>query len=199
MRIVALFWLTCTLLVASDERYSLRLAGGWADHHDFGQIFSLNAGYHHANTALVGIDGGYLLHRFEAPFDLYLKGGAYRYLENGHQDDFFETTAYLKLYYNADFWNQRLRIGFAEGGSYAFGIPMVERLEAQEANDNNSKFLNYLEVSIDASVGKLLHVKVLDQTYIGWTLKHRSGIYGLINNVRRGGSNYNMVYIETHF
>ncbi|MBN2896660.1 MAG: hypothetical protein JXK05_12305 [Campylobacterales bacterium] len=199
LQLAALAWLTCNALGASESHYSLRLAGGWADHHDFGQILSLDAGYHHADTALIGIDGGYLLHRFELPFELYAKGGVYRYLENGHQEDFFETTAYLKLYYNADFWDQRLRIGLAEGGSYAFEIPMVEKLEAQESRDNNSKFLNYLEVSIDASVGKLLHVIMLEQTYIGWTLKHRSGIYGLINNVRRGGSNYNMVHIETHF
>jgi hypothetical protein len=36
-------------------------------------------------------------------------------------------------------------------------------------------------------------------TYVGYLLKHRSGIAGLINNVDHGGSNYNSFYIEKTF
>ncbi len=179
--------------------YSLRFAGGVADSNDFGQILSSQISRHHTKVGLVGIDAGYLLYRFELPFEIYLKGGLYRFLENGYQDDFFETTFYVKLYYNLDFWDNRIRIGAAEGGSYAFEIPIIEQIEAEENEDHNSNFLNYLEVSLDVDVGKLLHVKMLDETYLGYMLKHRSGIYGTINSVRRGGSNYDMFYIETKF
>lgn len=191
--------LTCKLLLLAEDHYSLRLAGGVADENDFGQILSSQVSRHHTKVGLVGIDGGYLLKRFDIPFDLYVKGGLYRFLENGYQDDFFETTLYLKLYYNLDLFDNRIRLGFAEGGSYAFEIPIIEQIEAQENEDHNSNFLNYLEVSLDFDLGKLLHVKALELTYLGYTLKHRSGIYGLINNVRRGGSNYNMFHIETNF
>jgi outer membrane protein len=191
--------LTCKLLLLAENHYSLRLAGGIADQNDFGQILSSQMDRHDTKTGLVGIDGGYLLKRFEAPFDLYLKGGLYRFLENGYQDDFFETTLYLKLYYNLDLFNNRIRLGVAEGVSYAFEIPIIEQIEAQENEDHNSHILNYLEVSLDFDVGKLLHVKTLEHTYLGYTLKHRSGIYGLINSVSRGGSNYNMLHIETNF
>jgi len=36
-------------------------------------------------------------------------------------------------------------------------------------------------------------------TYFGILLKHRSGIFGLINNVAHGGSNYNSIYLEKKF
>jgi outer membrane protein len=199
MKKILFFILTCKVLLLASEDYSLRIAGGKADENDFGQILSSQTDPHHTDVSLIGIDGGYLLKSFEAPFDIYLKAGVYRFLENGYQDDFFETTLYLKLYYNLDFYSQRIRIGAAEGLSYAFEIPTVERIEAQENSDNNSYILNYLEVSLDFDIGRLLHVKSLKDTYIGYTLKHRSGIYGLINNVERGGSNYNMLHIERKF
>ncbi len=192
--------LACKLLLAAETApYSLRLAGGYADHHDFGQILSSQTARHELHTGVVGIDAGYRLWQFELPFEIYIKSGFYRFLENGYQDDFFENTLYLKLYYNADFWGNRIRLGAAEGASYAWGVPMVEQVEANENSDNNSHFLNYLEVSLDFDVGRLLHVTPLRDTYLGWTLKHRSGIYGLINSVHRGGSNYNMLHIEKNF
>jgi len=191
--------LTCKLLLLSQDEFSLRVAGGKADQNDFGQILSSQTDTHDTNVGLVGADGGYLLKRFEAPFDIYIKGGLYRFLENGYQDDFYETTLYVKLYYNLDFYNQRIRLGVGEGISYAFEIPIVEKIEAEENDDKNSNLLNYLEVSLDFDIGKLLHVKALELTYLGYTLKHRSGIYGMINGVSRGGSNYNMLHIETNF
>ncbi|MEA1919222.1 MAG: hypothetical protein U9N52_05230 [Campylobacterota bacterium] len=191
--------LTCNIFLLAEDNFSLRLAGGVADENDFGQILSSQTNRHDSKVGLVGIDGGYLLKRFEAPFDLYVKAGLYRFLENGYQDDFWETTLYLKLHYNLDIWNNSIRFGIAEGFSYAFEIPIVEHIEAQENEDKNSNMLNYLEVSLDFDLGKLLHVKRLEQTYLGYTLKHRSGIYGLINSVSRGGSNYNMLHIEKNF
>ncbi len=195
-----LIWLLWTpFALASSSDYSLRIAAGIANQNDFGEILSLQSSEHPTHTAVAGMDVGYLLKRFEGPFEIYAKGGLYRFLEKSYQDDFFETTFYLKLYTHLDFWHNRVRIGAAEGVSYAFGIPTVERLEAQENHDNNSHFLNYLEVSLDFDAGKLLHVTPLQETYLGYVLKHRSGIYGLINNVHRGGSNYNMFYIEHNF
>jgi outer membrane protein len=194
-----LVFLTCNIFLHAQELYSVRLAGGIADSNDLGQILSSQIDPHDTDVSVIGIDGGYLLKSFDAPFDIYIKAGLNRFLENGYQDDFFEMTLYVKLYYNLDFYSQRVRFGVAEGGSYAFEIPIVEQIEAQENDDHNSNFLNYLEFSVDFDIGRLLHVKALKNTYLGYTLKHRSGIYGLINNVERGGSNYNLLHIETNF
>lgn len=48
-------------------------------------------------------------------------------------------------------------------------------------------------------MGKLIDYKPMHETYLGYLLKHRSGIAGLINNVDHGGSNYNAFYIEKKF
>jgi outer membrane protein len=42
-------------------------------------------------------------------------------------------------------------------------------------------------------------LRVGEEVYIGYAIKHRSGIYGLINDVDKGGSNYNMITLETNF
>jgi hypothetical protein len=134
--------------------------------------------------------------------DIYVKGG-FSYFDESkapiNRDDVYEATLYVKAYWNFDFLENRVRLGFGEGASYTSNILYVEYKEATEKNDNNSYFLNYLDISLDFDFGKLVKYKPLHGTYIGWALKHRSGIYGLINNVEKGGSNYNTIYLEKTF
>ena len=52
--------------------------------------------------------------------------------------------------------------------------------------------------SIDISLGDLIGVKSMRETYVGLGVSHRSGIFGtsrLLGNVN-GGSNYIYSYIE---
>ncbi|MES2955624.1 MAG: MipA/OmpV family protein, partial [Pseudomonadota bacterium] len=59
--------------------------------------------------------------------------------------------------------------------------------------------LNYLDPSIDFSLGDLIGRPGLKDTYLGFGVSHRSGIFGssrLLGNVN-GGSNYIYTYIET--
>lgn len=183
------------------KRYLFRIAYGQSDKNDLGQIISLQPKQHPADTQAFCIDGGYLLtrHAWDVPLDFYAKGGISRFLENGYQDDFFEYTLYLKAYWHFHPGRETIRFGFGEGVSYAASIPYVERVEAEEKGDNNSHFLNYLELSLDIDIGRLFGYNPLEDTYFGYYLKHRSGIYGLINNVHHGGSNYDMLFIEHHF
>ena len=58
-------------------------------------------------------------------------------------------TFYIKAYWNFRPWERTIRLGFGEGASYAWGIPYVEKLEAQAEGDHNSRFLNYLDISLD--------------------------------------------------
>lgn len=200
MKFFLLFLLFFINLFAQNE-YELRLAYGRSDSHDFGEIISSQIAPYSTNTHVMMLDAGYKIvdDLFDVPFDIYIKGGISKFLENGYQKDIYENTLYVKGYYTFDFLDNSVRFGAAEGASYTYGTIYVEKLDAQSHHDNNSHYLNYIELSLDFDFGKLIKYKPLEGTYFGVMLKHRSGIFGLINNVRHGGSNYEAVYIEKNF
>ncbi len=103
---------------------------------------------------------------------------------------------YVNVYWKIDFLQNRVRLGFGEGLSLANGIPIVEVDDAE--GHPTSKFLNYLDISADFDLGRLIRVESLRDIYLGYTLKHLSGIFGLFKRVH-GGSNYNMLTIEKNF
>ncbi len=133
------------------------------------------------------------------PIDFYAKVGLSRFIESKGYDDKYEGTFYLKAYWNFDFCGNRVRFGLGEGVSYTTAIIRAEQLEADDYDGKTSKFLNYIDISLDFDVGRLVGYKPFYGTSLGWALKHRSGIYGLINGVRHAGSNYNTAYIEKKF
>ncbi len=198
MKIILLLLLTLNLIAQDD--YSLRLAYGTASQNDLGEIISGDFGSHSEDLTVLSLDGGYLLKEgaFEWPMDVYAKAGL-SYFDEGSYSDIYEMTLYIKAYWNFDFAGNRIRTGIGEGMSYTSDTLRTEYLEAQEKEDYNSNFLNYIDISVDVDFGKLIRYKPLHNTYIGYALKHRSGIYGLINNVTNGGSNYNTLYIEKNF
>ncbi|HEY6093801.1 MAG TPA: MipA/OmpV family protein [Gallionellaceae bacterium] len=123
-----------------------------------------------------------------------------RHDEQGLQDDFWQFNAYMKVYYYGFPWSDRVRtrIGFGAGISYAQQIPYVEARDQLERGRNTSKLLNYLDPSIDISVGDLLGIRSQKETYFGFGVTHRSGIFGtsqVLGNVD-GGSNYIYTYLE---
>jgi len=87
------------------------------------------------------LDGGYLLEEnlFDFPIDAYIKGGV-SYFDEDQFDDTYELVLYIKLYYNFDFLDNRVRFGFGEGGSYTHNILETEYLEAKSKEDHNSYF-----------------------------------------------------------
>jgi len=130
--------------------------------------------------------------------DVYAKAGL-SYFDEASFSDIYEMTLYVKAYWNFDFADNRIRAGIGEGISYTNDILLAESIEAGTDNDNTSNFLNYIDISVDVDFGRLIRYKPLHNTYLGYALKHRSGIFGLINNVTKGGSNYNTIYIEKSF
>jgi len=153
------------------------------------------------HTHVTNLDGGwrFVENMKDLPFDWYLKGGLSYFDENGLQDNFFEATLYVKVYYKLDFIDNRIRIGFGEGLSWASHVPIVEIIDAQEGkNSNTAKFLNYLDISADFDLGRLIRVEELRDLYIGYSIKHRSGVFGLFSGVK-GGSNYQMFTIEKNY
>jgi len=199
---ILLLFLLALNLVAQDD-FSFRAAYGKASSSALGDIISGDFSQHAKDLSVVALDGGYLLKEgaFEWPMDIYLKANISRYDESSaNADDVYEFALYIKAYWNFDILDNRLRLGFGEGASYTSGILFVEEEEAATIVDGKtSYFLNYLDLSLDFDFGRLIGYKPLHNTYIGWALKHRSGIYGLINGVSKGGSNYNTIYIEKNF
>ena len=200
MKLFVLLLLFLGLSASADDKYSMRVAYGTASTNNLGDIISGKLGSDPKSLSVVAIDGGYLLKKdlFDFPIDIYAKGG-FSYFNEENYKNTYEVIAYIKAFYNIDFLDNRVRFGFGEGGSYVDHVLEVEDDEAIKENGNTSHFLNYLDISLDFDIGKLVKSKMMAGTYFGILLKHRSGIFGLINNVASGGSNYNSIYLERNF
>ena len=200
LKLILVFFIFFSLYADEiDNKYSLRAAYGTASENDLGEILSGDFGSHSRDLSAYSLEGGYLLKKeiFDWPLDIYVKGGL-SYFDEDQFDDMLEVVVSMKAYLNLDFWGNRVRIGAAEGLSYASSVPESEAIESQEEGDNSSKFLNYLDISLDFDLGKLIRYKPMYETYVGYALKHRSGVFGVFNGVH-GGSNYNMLYLEKNF
>lgn len=194
-----LFFILLSVSLFASNQYTLRASMGKVTSSDLYQILIGDWHKHPYNLKVYTLDGGYLLSKNnnDLPIDFYVRSSLSYFDEDNHQDNIYETTLYLKAYWN--FLSEKVRLGFGEGVSYTSGVLTTERKEAQEKNDNNSKFLNYLDISLDVDIGRVFALKEFNALYLGFVIKHRSGIFGLINDVKRGGSNYNCVYIEKKF
>ncbi len=121
----------------------------------------------------------------------------------GLQPDGWQLNAYFKPYFYGFPWSKyvRTRFGFGVGVSYASRPPYPETSEQARRGRDSSKFLIYADPSIDLSVGDVLRVPSLRETYVGLGVSHRSGVFGasrVFGNVD-GGSNYIYTFIETAF
>ena len=137
------------------------------------------------------------------PLDLAGFVGFIRHREDGLQPDFWQINAYLKAYFYGFPWDARLRtrLGLGVGLSYAERVPLAEQRSQARRARRTSKLLQTLDPTVDFSLGDLLLVKQLRETYLGMGVSHRSGIFGtaqLLGNVD-GGSNYIYAYVESSF
>ena len=206
MKHLFLFFIFFNLLCNADSfkenDYSARVFWGASSASDLDELYTftgLNTSSYKTNV--YGLDIGYKLFEniFDLPFDLYAKAGVSYFDENYHQDNFLEAVFCFKLVYKLNAFNNQFRIGFAEGGSYAESIPWTESQEAIAEDDKQANFLNYLEITFDFDMGKLIRVKSMENFYLGYLIKHRSGVHGLYGGVYDGGSNYNCIYLEKNF
>ena len=203
MKLFLFLILLLNLALNANDKYLMRVAYGTADKNDLGQILTGNLDAPDKYLSVVAVDGGYLLKEsfMDLPIDIYLKSGLSVFNEKVNTNA-YEAVVYMKAYYNLDFNDNTVRIGLGEGLSYTTRILEIEYDEAHEDltdTASTARFLNYLEITIDFDVGKLIDYKPMHETYLGYLLKHRSGIARLINNVDHGGSNYNCFYIEKKF
>jgi len=185
---------------------SLRVAYGCTTETKFNEILRANIncdGGGGTNLASVFLGRKVADEVFTLPLEAWLIGGVARRLENDLQDDFFEGVIAFKAIYRRFPWSDRVatRIGFAEGLSYADSVPFLEKDKAEEKNRRTSHLINYLEFSVDVSVGDLFGAESLRNLFAGLYVHHRSGIFASANlygNVY-GGSNVNAFYLEWEF
>jgi outer membrane protein len=201
IRTLFLSLLLLSSILLAQEDYSFRIAYGKATTTDLGEVLSGNIKDYDVDYNVLAFDAGYLVGReiYDLPIDIYVKGGLAYFPKVGLENDILESTLYIKAYWNIDFWENRVRIGFGEGLSYTSNILMPEYIDAVLNSDNNSHLLNYLDISVDFDFGRLIGYKPLYSTAVGVAIKHRSGVFSLFNNVSHGGSNYNTFYIEKNF
>ena len=194
------FSLLAEPLESEGKDYSLRIGGGYSDFNDLGEILMGDFNHYKGDTYIINFDGGwrFVENMSDLPFDWYLKGGLSYFNENNWQDDIYEATLYVKVIYKWEVADNILRIGFGEGLSFASEVPIVEIADATGSDDKVAKFLNYLEFSIDFDIGRLIGVEEMEDLYLGYMIKHRSGVFGLFSGVH-GGSNYKMLTIEKKF
>ena len=157
------------------------------------------------DTGIAGIEVGWpLVERLNGwPLDVAGFVGVTQHLEKGLQPDFPELKAYLKAYFYGFPWDAKLRtrLGIGVGLSWAKSIPFSEARDLESKGRNTSHLLEVLDPTADMSLGDLLAVRSLRNTFFGVGVSHRSGIFGtsqLLGNVS-GGSNYIYGYVETSF
>jgi outer membrane protein len=135
------------------------------------------------------------------PLDIVGYVGLTQHDDKGLQPSGAQLDLFMKAYYSGFPWSARVktRLGLGVGVSLAQRVPYIEASSQAARGRPSSRLLNYLDPSIDFSLGDALGMRSLKDTYLGLGVSHRSGIFGssrLLGNVN-GGSNYIYTYIET--
>lgn len=182
----------------------VRLAAGQATDCDVGKVVRLacTSTQTRDQTRVLSVElGRPFIERLNGwPFDVVGYVGLLRHDQRGVQPDFWQINAYMKGLWYGFPWSGRVmtRIGLGVGLSYAHGESMLELRDQERNGRNTSRLLNYLDPTIDVSVGDLLGVRSMKRTFVGMGVSHRSGIFGssrVLGNVS-GGSNYIYSYLE---
>jgi outer membrane protein len=135
------------------------------------------------------------------PIDVVGYVGLAQHNDNGLQANGLQVDLFVKAFYTGFPWQDRLktRLGMGMGVSMAQRVPYQEASSQVARGDQASRLLNYLDPSLDVSLGDLIGSRSLKDTYIGVGVSHRSGIFQasrLLGSVN-GGSNYIYSFIET--
>lgn len=137
------------------------------------------------------------------PLDFAGYVGLTHHNERGLQSNGVQVDLFMKAIYYGFPWSDKVktRLGLGVGVSMAQRVPYTEVTSQAAGGKTTSRLLNYLDPTIDVSLGDIFGSRALKETYLGFGVSHRSGIFGssrLLGNVN-GGSNYLYTYIESAF
>lgn len=180
----------------------VRVAHGWATPSDLGNIIRGDIEKDEFNNQMTSVFFGVPLtdSLFSLPISVYLTPGAVWHWSSDVQDSEQEYILAVKAYYNFN-WPIRWRIGAAEGLSYVSDVTYIERKEMIDKGYRPSKLMNYLDVSLDFNLGDLINTPSLKDTWLGYSIHHRSSIFESSSVFGRikGGSNYYSFYVQMDF
>lgn len=180
----------------------IRVAHGTATPDNLGDILQGKYEDDPYNNQLTSIFYGYPLtdNLFTLPLDIYLTPGLVYHHSSEVQPNILEYVLAIKAYYTVK-WPVRVRFGVAEGLSYLSQITYIERTELEAKGYRPSKLLNYLDFSLGVNIGDIFNSNSWRNTWFGYSIHHRSGIFETGSQFGRikGGSNYTTFYIQQHF
>ena len=185
-----------------DNHGYLRIAHGWATPSNIGDILAGDTVKDEYNNQLTSIFYGLPLtdELFSLPLDMYLTTGFAWHWNSEVQSSEQEYVLAIKAYYTIS-WPVRWRIGLAEGLSYMSNVTYIERVEMEEKGYRPSELMNSIDFSLDINLGDVFGVNALKETWLGYSIHHRSSIFESASQFGRikGGSNYNSVYLQFDF
>ena len=180
----------------------LRVVYGWATPSDIKDIITFNNRKDDKDNKLFSLFYGLPLSDewFGLPLATYLTPGYVWHWHSDVQDAGQEYVLAIKSYYTFD-WPSQWRVGLGTGFSYAAKVSYIEDVEMARKGYEDAKWLLYLDFSVDMNLGKLFRLQSLDDIWLGYSLHHRSGIFGTSSMFSRikGGSNYNTISLQYHF
>ena len=159
---------------------------------------------HKVFTSLVGIQGGKRVIQdwHDWPLDVFVEVGLDRHLEHGQQTDATQVEGAVKFFYHRFPWDAlfhtRLGLGIGVSDSSRPLFAEWNPKDTQVSQAPRSHLMNYMEPTVDVSLGDLFKVDDWRQTYLGFGVSHRSGIFSnarLLGKVD-GGSNFMVIYLE---
>jgi outer membrane protein len=180
----------------------LRLAHGWATPSNIGDILAGDTVKDEYNNQLSSVFYGLPLtdELFSLPLDIYITPGFVWHWNSEVQSSEQEYVLAIKAYYTIN-WPVRWRLGLAEGLSYASEVSYIEASEMERKGYRPSELMNYIDFTLDINLGDIFNVNALNETWLGYSIHHRSAIFESASQFGRikGGSNYNTVYIQFDF
>jgi MipA family protein len=180
----------------------IRFAHGTATPSNLGEILQGDKEDDPYNNQLSSVFYGYPLtdNLFGLPIDIYLTPGLVFHHSSEVQENFLEYVLAIKADYTVK-WPVRWRFGVAEGLSYSSQINYVERTELEAKGYQPSQLLNYLDFTLDINIGDIFSSNSWRNTWFGYSIHHRSGIFETGSQFGRikGGSNYTTFYLQQHF
>ncbi len=154
-----------------------------------------------ADTNIAGVTLGKLL-TAGPRIDYVGKVALFRHFEEDEGNGNFNSIAAYVLARGKGYspWSKEeiFRWGFGFGMSYAETVPIAEQRKQASKGEKISKFLNYLEMTLDFPLRRISKARWLQRCYGGITLVHRSGIFGssdLLGDVS-GGADWITAHLE---
>jgi MipA family protein len=185
-----------------DTKRYIRLAHGRASNADWIPLIFFQTDPDSLNNQMTSVFYGHPLadQLIGLPIQVYLTTGFAWHWKSSVQPNSQEIILGVKFHLTIP-WPFRWRFGFVEGLSYINRITYIEQREMDRKNYQASNLLNYLDYTLDIDLGYFLGGTFFEDLWLGYSVHHRSGIYGTAQQFGRinGGSNYPSIYLQKHF